>query len=301
MSSIKILSTSDVHQSKKKWDRLVDACKQEKPDIVAISGDLIHRDYMEKCMMFIEHTIIPSCEEMKKHCKEVLFIMGNDDPKEFEPYFMKEDKLWKCIDNKVVYLDDFKEIAFCGIPQVLDYPFRYKDWIVREDENDSRYDSYQLGSPMTYRYNHYREMNVDWKTEILKRPTFKDKFDELIPQVKDMSKSIWLIHCPPFGCGLDRCASGLTVGSKSITKFILDNQPLLTIHGHIHESPVYTNRWNLQMDKTWVVQAGQVEYDLHYVMIDIEDNKVKSMKHSIYDSGKSYTQRGSAKNADLPN
>lgn len=284
MPSIKILSTSDVHQSKKKWQKLADACKQEKPDIVLISGDLIYREYIEKCSLFFEHYIVPFCTEMKETCKEIIFIMGNDDPKEYEPYFMKENNLWKCIDNKVIYLDTegVRDIAFCGIPQVLDYPFTYKDWIIREDENESRYDINQKGNPTTYKYGYFRPMQVDWRTEILKRPTFKDKFNELIPKIKDIKKSIWLIHCPPFGCGLDMCESKLVVGSKSVTKFILENQPLLTVHGHIHESPEHTEKWHLQMIDTWVVQGGQVGGNLHYVMIELEDYKIKSLKHSIY-------------------
>jgi uncharacterized protein len=52
-----------------------------------------------------------------------------------------------------------------------------------------------------------------------------------------MSRSIWLIHEPPAYLGFDHCATGDKVGSPLVYKFISDHQPLLTIHGHIHEAP----------------------------------------------------------------
>jgi len=106
--------------------------------------------------------------------------------------------------------------------------------------------------------------------------------DKLSLKIKDMSKAIFLMHCPPLGCGLDITSQGISCGSQSISKFILEKQPLLTIHGHIHESPFYTKRWCCKMDKSWAIQAGQIENDLYYSIIDVQDGNVVGLKHSIY-------------------
>ena len=67
------------------------------------------------------------------------------------------------------------------------------------------------------------------------------------PQVKDKSNAIFNFHAPPYGFALD-LAPELTkdliqaadrkihVGSRAVAKMIEKYQPLLGLHGHIHES-----------------------------------------------------------------
>ena len=101
-----------------------------------------------------------------------------------------------------------------------------------------------------------------------------DSFNKLIPQVEDMSRSIWLIHSPPCGYQLDVCASGERVGSKMVMEFIHDNQPMLTIHGHIHESPKMTGIWKAKIGNTLAIQNGQLGMSLHYNIIHMQDGYI---------------------------
>ena len=76
------------------------------------------------------------------------------------------------------------------------------------------------------------------------------KIDELAEQVPDMSKCIFNIHGPPYGSNLDLApeldedftptmeGGGLkmkAVGSTAVLEAIRKYQPLLALHGHIHE------------------------------------------------------------------
>lgn len=76
------------------------------------------------------------------------------------------------------------------------------------------------------------------------------KIDELAQQVPDMSKCIFNVHAPPWGSNLDLApeldddfkptmdAGGLkmkAVGSTAVLEAIRTYQPLLALHGHIHE------------------------------------------------------------------
>lgn len=76
------------------------------------------------------------------------------------------------------------------------------------------------------------------------------KIDELAAQVPDMSRCIFNVHAPPWGSNLDLApeldedfkptmeAGGLkmiAVGSTSVLEAIRKWQPLLSLHGHIHE------------------------------------------------------------------
>jgi len=77
------------------------------------------------------------------------------------------------------------------------------------------------------------------------------KIDELASQVKDMDKCIFNLHAPPHNSGLDTApkldetlkpvvvGSQLqmtSVGSIAVRAAIENHQPLLGLHGHVHES-----------------------------------------------------------------
>jgi len=51
-------------------------------------------------------------------------------------------------------------------------------------------------------------------------------------------------------------------------------QPLLTLHGHIHESPDITGIWRNRAGRTWCVQPGQTR-GLSYVLVDLERAEMK--------------------------
>lgn len=77
------------------------------------------------------------------------------------------------------------------------------------------------------------------------------RLEELAAQVEDMSRAVFNFHVPPYASGIDDAPAldaqlrpqigtqGVVtepVGSKSVRAVIEKHQPLLTLHGHIHES-----------------------------------------------------------------
>jgi Icc-related predicted phosphoesterase len=80
---------------------------------------------------------------------------------------------------------------------------------------------------------------------------FGDEITRLADQARDPRRTVFLIHCPPYASGLDTAplldanlrptASGGDllrgpVGSTGVRQAIQDFRPLLSLHGHIHES-----------------------------------------------------------------
>ena len=66
------------------------------------------------------------------------------------------------------------------------------------------------------------------------------------------------------------------MGSKAVRAWIETNQPLLTLHGHIHESYLITGTDTVQIGRTTCHQPGQERFmeRLIYSSIDIEGNMV---------------------------
>jgi Icc-related predicted phosphoesterase len=78
-----------------------------------------------------------------------------------------------------------------------------------------------------------------------------ERLDALAKQVRDPRRSVFMIHVPPYDSGLDTAplldenlrptvSAGDVlrgpVGSTAVRRIIEDYQPVLSVHGHIHES-----------------------------------------------------------------
>jgi len=79
-----------------------------------------------------------------------------------------------------------------------------------------------------------------------------NRIGALVARLRDPEHAVFNFHCPPYGTHLDQApvldaelrprvdATGLKVGpvgSTSVRASIEEAQPLLGLHGHVHESP----------------------------------------------------------------
>jgi Icc-related predicted phosphoesterase len=91
-----------------------------------------------------------------------------------------------------------------------------------------------------------------WQTpREVSEDAFREEIYSLADQAADPRRTIFLIHCPPYGSGLDTApvldenlrlqasAGDLMrgpVGSTGVLEAVQQVRPLLSLHGHIHES-----------------------------------------------------------------
>jgi len=96
---------------------------------------------------------------------------------------------------------------------------------------------------------------------------------EKLKKLSNPKKTIYVIHAPPFNTKLDIVTTGAHVGSKSIRNFIEKEKPLLTLHGHIHESPKMSGSWRDKIGNTVCINIGSSypEDKLNCVIIDVEN------------------------------
>jgi Icc-related predicted phosphoesterase len=111
------------------------------------------------------------------------------------------------------------------------------------------------------------------------------RIDALAAQVEDMENAIFNIHVPPYGTGLDNApeldenlkpVEGGTVmkpvGSTAVRDAILKHQPLVALHGHIHES-----RGVQKLGRTTCINPGSVygEGILQGVIVEVAPGEVR--------------------------
>lgn len=112
-----------------------------------------------------------------------------------------------------------------------------------------------------------------------------EKIRALAEQVENMETAVFNIHVPPHGTGLDsapeledgaRMKRGgsiqASVGSTAVYEAIAHYQPLLSLHGHIHES-----RGMQKIGRTVAINPGSSysDWTLQGVIVDIDGAKVE--------------------------
>lgn len=156
-------------------------------------------------------------ERLKDTGIRVFITGGNDDPLEIESFLKAAVAKTKCIadpEGEVVSIDENHEMVSSGYCNMT-------PWKCPRDLPDD-----QLGQ----------------------------KIMEMIPKVNTMKNCIFNLHAPPFNSNLDIAprldgemrpeseAGGYKmepVGSKSVKTLIEKYQPLIGLHGHIHESRAF--------------------------------------------------------------
>ena len=126
-----------------------------------------------------------------------------------------------------------------------------------------------------------------WDTEReYSEEQYAGRFAELLPQVRDMSRCIFNVHVPPLGTTLDACPkldenmqvvyemglpAQIHAGCQTLNDIIKKHQPLLGLHGHIHEG-----RATINIGNTVCINPGSVypEGILQGAMIVLEDGKI---------------------------
>ena len=281
-NTTRLLITNDLHQFPGKWQRLVEVCEFEQPDFVIVAGDLFEVDICGSVEAsereFVTNRLPGLLEEIKKQAPacEIVLQMGNDDLHTLEPDLraLEAAGLCHCLN------DDVREIRgqwFAGLNRVRDYPFGYKNWVAREKN--------YVECPVQYRIRTEAELESH-RQRLLSEPSIGERLEALAAKLPDgaMRKSIWLIHQPPRGIGMAQLQSGEDVGSEDVLAFLETRQPMISCHGHIHESPETPGgMWAIALGDTLAVQPGQMGNRLHYVMCHADSaGGVFDIRHSIF-------------------
>jgi Icc-related predicted phosphoesterase len=117
------------------------------------------------------------------------------------------------------------------------------------------------------------------------------KIEAVAQHVPDMGRAIFNFHAPPYGTGLDDApaldetlrpihggAVMKAVGSVAVRDSINEHQPLLSVHGHIHES-----RGIRKMGRTLALNPGSVYGDgvLQGAVIELDPKKAKVTRYLL--------------------
>ena len=274
------LFVSDLHGSPDRYRKLYDAVRKEHPVAVFFGGDILPSAFHSSSGSdynsdrFIQDNLVKELytlkQELKQNFLRIFLILGNDDCRIVETKIVDAEKsgLLDYVHNKKVIFNGYQVYGYSYIPPS---PFLLKDW---ERYDVSRYVDPGSVSPE----EGFRSVAVP-ENEV-KYATIADDLDHLAGE-ENLSRAIFLFHSPPYKTKLDRAAldgrlinhvpADPHVGSIAIQRFIEERQPLLTLHGHIHEAPRLTHAWKDRIGKTHVFSAAHDGPELALVRFDLEN------------------------------
>jgi Icc-related predicted phosphoesterase len=105
--------------------------------------------------------------------------------------------------------------------------------------------------------------------------------DELAEMSPPTGPWVFVAHAPPFDTALDQSHDGRHQGSRSIRSAIERHRPMLSLHGHVKESPRVSGTCQHRFDSTLSVNVGQQTAVLNYavIQVDVVAGRVVAVEH----------------------
>ena len=165
----------------------------------------------------------------------------------------------------------------------IDEVLNSSDYVINPEEKvvsiDDEHEMVTLGYTNHTPWHSPREVDEE---------VLSDKIDAMLTQVKDVKKSLFNLHVPPIDTSIDQApkvseelkyvtkggqVEMTSAGSSSVRRAIERHQPLLGVHGHIHESRGVAN-----IGRTLCANPGS-EYGegiLRGFLADLDGDRVRS-------------------------
>lgn len=263
---------SDLHGKTDRYEKLFHLILTEKPDAVFLGGDLLPHSFAYKS--FVADFLLPNLQMLKTNMLDeytrIFLILGNDDARIEEPLILELEK-----QSLIEYIHfrkiNFLEYDIYGYAFTPPSPFLLKDW--------EKYDVSRFVDPVSISPEEGKR-TVEVSIHEKKYSTIKDDLDTLTKD-EDLSKAIFLFHGPPYQTNLDRVAlDGKLIdhvpvdthaGSVAIKRFIEKKQPLITLHGHIHESVRISGSWKEKIGRSYCFGAAHDGNELAIVKFEFSN------------------------------
>lgn len=270
---MKILFLSDIHGSNEVFNKALSATIKYNIDVLIISGDLSGKDIRpiieDKNKYIIEYngerkTIqknsIPKYETDLSNSGHYFFHTSKD---EFSKLAKEPARIFNILDKKIT------ERIEQWILQIINKINLEKTTVVLSPGNDDlfaidklllKYENkgIKTGLNQPVKVGGFEIVSLDysnptpWNTaRELPEKKLKRLISEKVKKIKNFERAIFNFHCPPFNTRLDIAPeidknfkyvvnpgskNMIHVGSLAIREAIEKYQPILSLHGHVHES-----------------------------------------------------------------
>jgi len=315
MAKARFLFSTDFHGSETVWRKFLNAARHFDLNALVLSGDMTGKLMVpiirqpdgtckatllgESCTLTEEE--IPAFEEK---CRRIAYIPYVTTPEEAatiaadeqlrEDLFEKMEgeiiKIWlslipervpeKCKiivspgnDDKLS-IDDIIRAEMANIPNLI---FGEEEVVALDDEHEVLCFGWSNPTP----FDSPRECSEE---------ELEARLEAVVARVRNLRTAVFCIHVPPYDCLIDEApmvdkklnlvlTAGrprlIPAGSKAVRRIIKKYQPLLGLHGHIHESPGF-----VRIGRTQCLNPGSeyAEGILKGFLVEIDGRKMTQLR-----------------------
>ncbi len=304
---MKLFFATDVHGSEICWKKFINAGKFYEVDTLILGGDMTGKAVVPiiaqgngayKVTLLEQETILNNTEELNAMVQTIQnrgyypYITEPDevaeiasDPRKSDELFLKE--VIKTIERWMEYAD--QKLSGTGIRCFvcpgnddmleIDAVIAASRSVIHAEgkviELDEHHEMISSGWSNPTPWDTHREEPEE---------ALQARIEAIISKARDIPNAVFNLHAPPYGSGLDEAPeltkdlrpayagrSLVPVGSRAVLNIIEKYQPLLGLHGHIHEG-----KGTRKYRRTLCINPGSMYEQgiLHGAVIELKPNKI---------------------------
>jgi Icc-related predicted phosphoesterase len=280
----RIFFATDLHGSEVCWRKFLNAAKFYDADVLICGGDMTGKAIVPIVEEDGHFTVTMSGQTQTVGPDQVGDVEGQIRRKGYYPLRMNVERLHELDQHPDKRAETFQLVMLEGVQRWMEmakdklggsgvrlFVCPGNDDEMEVDDVVRKSEMVQLGEGQMLEIDGFSMISTGWSNHTPWN-THREETEELLgerieamaKQVPDQSRAIFNLHCPPFKSGLDEAPAidadlkllhgGRAlrpVGSTAVRQAIEKHQPLLSLHGHIHES-----KGAVKLGKTLSINPG---------------------------------------------
>jgi len=280
----KIFFATDLHGSELCWRKFLNAGRFYDADVLICGGDMTGKAIVPIVQENGHFTYTLAGVQQAVGVEQVGEVEAQIRRKGYYPLQMNVERLHELDQDAKMRAETFQQVMLEGVDRwmgmaadklrgtgVRCFVCPGNDDEMEVDDVIRRSDLVELGEGRMVEIDGYSMISTGWSNHTPwnthreeAEEQLGERIESMAKQIPDPSRAIFNLHCPPFKSGLDEAPAidadlkllhgGRAlrpVGSTAVREAIEKHQPLLSLHGHIHES-----KGAIKIGKTLSINPG---------------------------------------------
>jgi Icc-related predicted phosphoesterase len=280
----RIFFATDLHGSEMCWRKFLNAAKFYEADVLICGGDMTGKAIVPIVEEDGHFTLTMSGQAQTVGRDEVGDAEAQIRRKGYYPLRVTPERLAELDKDEVTRKHTFQRVMLEGVQRWMEmakdklggsgvrvFVCPGNDDEMEVDDVVRKSDMVVLGEGQVVEIEGFSMISTGWSNHTPwnthreeTEEMLSERIEAMAKQVKDPSHAIFNLHCPPYKSGLDEAPAidadlkllhgGRAlrpVGSTAVRESIERHQPLLSLHGHIHES-----KGAVKIGKTLAINPG---------------------------------------------
>ena len=280
----RVFFATDLHGSEMCWRKFLNAAKFYDADVLICGGDMTGKAIVPIVQENGHFTFTLAGVQQAVGADQVGEVEAQIRRKGYYPLQMSVERLHELDQDEKVRAETFQRVMLEGVDRWMSmaadklrgtgvrcFVCPGNDDEMEVDDVIRRSDLVELGEGRLVEIDGWTMISTGWSNHTPwnthreeTEEALGDRIEAMAKQVPDASRAIFNLHCPPYKSGLDEAPAidadlkllhgGRAlrpVGSTAVRSAIEKHQPLLSLHGHIHES-----KGAIKIGKTLSINPG---------------------------------------------